>query len=390
MKILIVHSSAELYGSDRCMLGMVTGMIARGHEVHVAVPFTGILVDELKKAGARVHILETVVFRRDMFSVRGIARMLVTVPGAVRRLRGLIKQERIDLVHTNTGVTVGGALAARLSGRPHIWHFREILSEFGGLLRFYEKLLSALTTRAIFITAAVRDQFHSRRLKGRGIIVHDGIDFEAFAEVAPEKTDQKLNVTMVGRLAPYKGQDVLLRALAEIARQGIEYEACIVGDVYGERHTVRQGLMVLAEELGIAASVNFVGFQQDIRPYLERCNLFVMPSLRDEGLGVVMLEAMAAGRAVIASNGGGVREIIEDGVNGMLFEPGDSEALSKAIAGLARDAIRRKELAERGRRDVAARFTETAMVNDVIALYADTLQHRRRGQTVNTRENRSN
>jgi len=84
-KFLLVHSSAELYGSDRCLLSIVQGLVDRGAVAHVAIPESGELVGELEKVGARVHILDTVVFRRDFLSVGGMAKLLLRTPWSVAR-----------------------------------------------------------------------------------------------------------------------------------------------------------------------------------------------------------------------------------------------------------------------------------------------------------------
>ncbi|MFA5816010.1 MAG: glycosyltransferase [Bacteroidales bacterium] len=375
-KFLLVHSSAELYGSDRCLLSIVQGLLDRGAVAHVAVPASGALVYELEKVGARVHILDTVVFRRDVLSAGGMTRLLLRTPWSVARLIRLMRRERYDLVHTNTGVTVGGAIAARLSGIPHVWHFREILSEFGLFLRFYQQFVNALSRRLIFITGAVRDQFSSQRIRKKGRVIHDGIPVEEYEGNLPEADDGSIIVTSVGRLAPYKGQYILIDAIAKAVDQGIDLQAFIVGDVYGERHEYREELMSQASRLGLAERVQFTGFVDDVLPFLEKCNLFILASTRPEGLGIVMLEAMAAGRAVIATNGGGAREIITDGEDGLLVPPGDSELMAKAIVRLANDRETRHRLAAAGNEKVKSRFSKQAMVDNILELYEEILTAR--------------
>ncbi|MHB9111521.1 MAG: glycosyltransferase [Thermoleophilia bacterium] len=368
-KFLLVHSSAELYGSDRCMLSIVEGLVDRGAVAHVAIPESGELVGELEKVGARIHILDTVVFRRDVLSTRGMARLLLRIPWSVARLMRLMKRERYDLVHTNTGVTVGGAIAARLSGIPHVWHFREILSEFGLFLRFYQPLIVILSQRFIFITGAVRDQFSSQRIRKKGSIIHDGIPVEDYKGILAEVDDGPIVVTSIGRLAPYKGQNVLIEAIAQAADQGIELQTYIVGDVYSERYGYREELRSQAAQLGLAEKVHFTGFVEDVLPFLEKCNMFILSSTRPEGLGIVLLEAMAAGRAVIATDGGGAREIVAHNIDGLLVPPGDSGLMAKAIVRLARDTEARHRLAAAGNEKVKLRFSKQTMVDNILELY---------------------
>lgn len=372
-RILFVHSSAELYGSDRCLLEVVKGLVAAGGEAHVVLPGDGKLVPELRQAGASVHFLDPVVFRREILSPAGAVGLCLRLPVQVFRLARLIRKTDIDLVHTNTGVTLGGAMAAKLCRVPHVWHFREILSEFNTFLRLYQPLLVFCSDRFIFITEAVKNQFSSTRITGRGEVVYDGIPTEQFNGIPWEAADGRLVITTVGRLAPYKGQEVFIEALSEAHREGVDFEAFVVGDVYGDRHAFREKLVARALELGLGERIHFVGFQDQVQPFLERCNLFVMPATRQEALGIVMLEAMAAGRAVIATRGGGAPEIIKTGENGVLVTPGSVTELADAIVRLARDPEQRKRLVNRGRQVVEERFSEKAMVDSVLKTYAEML-----------------
>ncbi|MBE0428973.1 MAG: glycosyltransferase [Thermoleophilia bacterium] len=380
-KILLVHSSAALYGSDRCLLGIAAELRSRGYQVHAALPNYGRLADKLAIAGVRVHIMETVVFRRDIFTLKGMAKMAIKSPVAIWRLRKFMRQEHFDLVHTNTGVTVGGAVAARLAGVPHVWHFRDILSEFGFFFRFYQPLVRFLSTRSIFITKAVRDQFSDSRLKEAGVVIYDGVPVDKFIDTPPEKIFEKTVIVTVGRLAPYKGQDVLIEALGRAARDGLNLKAFIIGDVYGGRHSFREGLEKQARELGLEDRIEFTGFQEHVQPFLEECNIFIMPSVRQEPLGIVMLEAMAAGRAVIASDGGGAPEIIENGKNGILVRCGDPVSMAQAIIRLANDNGLRKKLSANGKMKVLEKFSEEASATAIVCELEKVLKRNNHGAT---------
>ncbi|MCL6106441.1 MAG: glycosyltransferase [Actinobacteria bacterium] len=368
-KILIVHSSAELYGSDRCLLSAARGLVANGVNLHVTVPSTGPLVAELTNAGAVVHILDPIVFRREVLSVTGLVNLFLKAPFATWQLVRLIRREHFDLIHTNTGVIIGGAVAAGLTRTPHVWQFREILEEFGWMLRLYEPFVLMLSKRVVSITAAVQAQFFLKGFKLKGSIINDGIPAGQFDFTKAEREDDRFVLTTVGRLAPYKGQDVFLKALALAIQNGINLEAYIVGDVYGNRFGYREELKQLASKLGLDNRVKFVGFQTQIQPFLEKCNLFVIPSIRPEGLGIVILEAMMSGRAVIATAGGGAAEVISNREDGILIPPGDFNAMAAAIIQLAQNEELRKSLASGGKRKAKAYFSEDVMIKKLINLY---------------------
>jgi glycosyltransferase involved in cell wall biosynthesis len=241
------------------------------------------------------------------------------------------------------------------------------------MLRFYEPLVMLLSTRLIFITGAVADQFSLKGIRKKGRVINDGIAVEDYMSSVGEKLDGPTVITSVGRLAPYKGQDVLVRALGEVSKRGVDTETFIVGDVFADRHAYRESLIRLAADLGMADSIHFVGFQEDVKPFLERCNIFVMPANRQEPLGIVMLEAMAARRAVIATGGGGVREIVEDGDTGIVVEVGNHTEMADAIVRLATDESGRLALAGRGQESACQRFSDEAMLSSVLNLYEEVL-----------------
>ena len=139
-RILVVHSSAELYGSDRSLLDFVRN---RGDDIQitVALPEQGILVRELEAAGATVIVGEVCKIQRGMFSPRGMVKTLAAALRAVRFLGRARQGGDFDLVYSNTVAVLGGALCARLWNRPHVWHVREILAGSGALTCGFRRLV---------------------------------------------------------------------------------------------------------------------------------------------------------------------------------------------------------------------------------------------------------
>ena len=235
-------------------------------------------------------------------------------------------------------------------------------------MRLYEPLVLLLSNHFIYITEAVANQFSLKGFKKKGVVIHDGIPVEEYS-AKPETPGEKIVLTSVGRLAPYKGQDVLLKAIANVIRLNIDLETYIVGEVYGNRHEFREELNNLAASLDLTNKVHFMGFYENVQPFLEKCNIFILPSTRQEPLGIVMLEAMAARRAVIATDGGGAREIITDGEDGLLVPPGDSHRMAEAIIRLVKNPEERRRLATFGYEKVNKKFSEKVMVDAVLALF---------------------
>ena len=180
-------------------------------------------------------------------------------------------------------------------------------------------------------------------------------------------------VGSVGNIAPKKGYDVLIRALAK-ARGEINDLACVI--VGADDHRMRAGLERLGDSLGLGGRLRFVGFQEKVCPYLDAMDLFVLASV-DEGFGIALLEAMASGKPVVATAVDGPPEIVEDGGSGLLVPPGDHEALAKAMVELLKDPQRRASMGNLGRERVQTVFSLDSQMQILTGLYDRLLSERR-------------
>ncbi len=210
-----------------------------------------------------------------------------------------------------------------------------------------------------------------------------GIDVESYASagngpkvrselgVAPEA----LIVGLVGRIHPWKGQEVLIEAAARVLEACPNTHFLLVGDIVRpEQRAHLDALRMLAQQLNIARQVQFVGTRSDIPDIMQLLDICVVPSLR-EPYGLVAIEAQAAGTPVIASNVGGLREIVQDGVSGCLVPPGDSIQLANAIVMYLRDANLRSEVGMQGRKRANKEFSYPTMVSQTEALYEQMAPH---------------
>ena len=171
----------------------------------------------------------------------------------------------------------------------------------------------------------------------------------------------------VGRLIPIKGHIVLLRAFAEAKRDVPDLELEIAG-----RGPLEPALRALAKDLGVAASVRFLGHVSPIQPAIDRAAIVVVPSM-GEGFGMVALEAMERARPVVAAAIGGLGELVRHGETGLLVEPGEAEPLRAAIVELARDLARAARMGEAGRRRALSSFLEERCTDRTELLYLESL-----------------
>src|SRR5256885_16809755 len=163
MRILFVHSGADLYGASRSLLRLSSRLVRDGHVVSVVLPYRGPLLPVLEQPGVEVAVCHrlAVITRTRFRGLGGLARFLFDIVVSRFWLIRRINAFRPDLVHTNTAVVLASPVAAKLRRVPHVWHVREFFKEFRGLWRWYQRMMLFLSDRLVCVLQAVADQFTS-------------------------------------------------------------------------------------------------------------------------------------------------------------------------------------------------------------------------------------
>ncbi len=380
MRILSVNNTADIYGSARCMERVFGRFAQDGHEVHAVLPKHGPLAEHLEQLGVHVHIHRrlAIIERAQFRSVLGILKFLVYYPTSVLWLMALILRLRIHLVHSNVAVMPTPAMAAFFTGRTHVWHVRELLSEFGSLWKPYQYYLYFLSSAIIAISNCTRDQF-SVRLRNKVHVIYDGLDL-ATATPDPSKVQQvrasfspeKMLVGVVGRIKWHrKGQEVLVRAanLLRDAHPDVHY--LVVGSAAPGNEVHEQRLRALISDCGLEDAVTMTGDMHDSASVFAALDVAVVPSVQAEPFGCVVIEAMAAGTPVVGSRNGGIAEQIVDGESGLLFMPGSAEDLAEALDRFLSDPAFRRRTSEAGLYRVRNDFSLESTYRSMAALFAE-------------------
>jgi len=330
------------------------------------------LAETLRDAG--VPFFEVPHLRRPV-DVAGDCRALWQVWRLIRRLRP-------DIVHTHSSKAgFIGRMAARLAGVPRI-----LYTPHGHVFQGYfsspvtrsfvvlERLAARWTDRIITLTDAEADQHLALGIgrPGQFVTIPSGIDLDAAMAAAPTRlVPDGPAIGTVARLVPIKGHAYLLDAAPEVLRQYPAARFVLVGD--GE---TRAALEAQARRLGVGDRVLFTGYRDDVPSLLAGMDLVVLPSL-NEGMGRVLVTAMALGKPIVATRVGGVPELLADGAAGRLVPPGDAAALADAVCALLRDPDQAAALGEAGRRRVG-RYSAQAMVESLAQVYRDVTANDRR------------
>jgi glycosyltransferase involved in cell wall biosynthesis len=298
----------------------------------------------------------------------------------LRRLHRQLRELRVDLLHMHSPVTGGQvipALAARAARvRATLSTYHQIQpTRLSGHRRVINRLVhDALVDRTIAVSEDVkRTLTEMAGLSGANVVVVtngidiDGDDHSPVATLA--RRDSEVIIGAFSRLSPEKGVPGVLNAMSMLVTRHPQARLVIVGD--GPQ---RSELQDLAARLGIGDRVEFLGFRSDARSLMTQIDIFVHAPVY-EGFGLVMLEAMAAGRpVVVAGSRGGPREVVIDGETGLVVAPGDTRALAEALAHLITDPDLRQRLGAAGRSRCAAHYSAQTMTARTLALYQAALR----------------
>ena len=364
-RILYIHGIGRIGGAERDLLAMLRAINRDEWEPHVACPPATPLFDLLASDGTRLHAMSLAPWRKwysPLVRWRG-----------VRSLRELLAATAPQVVHVNDIWWVPHTIAAvrGSSGRrpPIVAHVRqeiepEKVRRYGlesvqAVIAISKQVEQALICGGVFPNA-VQTIYSGLQVSDAAPAAQGAALYGAYGLSA----DAVLLGT-VAHLFVRKGYDVMLRALPAIIREvpAVQYLIIGTGDAVYERQ-----LKALAAQLGVADHVHFAGFQEDVAPFLAALSLYVHPA-RMEGFGIAVVEALAAGKAVVATRVGGLPEVVDHGRTGLLVNPDDPEDLSTAILSLLRDEGRRKEMGERAARVARERFDLNASVGAIERLY---------------------
>lgn len=378
--VLFAHAGAELYGADRILLELATGLKGRGHPLQVVLPGPGPLHAELARVGVATQQRNLGVLRRRYFTPLGLMNRLCRVLGAAFFMRRLIREQRLAIVHSNTTAVLAGALAARLAGVPHVWHVHEITTRPRWFAQLMAVCVGLLSQRAVFVSAATRDHLCalSPRVRSKAVVIHNGIDtaraLDGRRGVLRSEcgwAESHCVVGMVGRINWWKGQGALLACAARLLPSDDSLRFLMVGGTFDGDNSVRDDLLAAIARQGLDGRVVVQDFRSDVGNVLADIDIFVLPSTEPDPFPTVVLEAMAAGKPIVAFRHGGVVEMVEDGVSGILCAPRSEAELAAAIQRLAASPALRAQMGQAGRERLQRLFTREAFIDSFAALYSE-------------------
>lgn len=388
IRVLFFDHTAAQSGAEIAMLNLVRHLDSSKVTPIVVFGAAGPVAEQMR-ACAETHVLplpvEVATAKKESLGVASFLRLRAVLGGAayIWQLAKFIRRNKVDLVHTNSlKADLIGGIAGRLARCPVIWHVRDridgdylpasVARVFRLLCRWIPYFVianSAATLRSVYPDAPPRSSLPpSVDRRGQSIVVHDGTPWP-FPGVSSSPRDGLVRIGLIGRISPWKGQNIFVQAAALVHQSFPSARFFIVGGaMFGEAEYERE-VRSLTESLGISSVVTFTGFRSDVQNAIADMDLIVHASITGEPFGQVIIEGMAAGKPVVATNGGGVPEIVEDGKTGILVPMGDVQAMASGISRLVSDPALAAEMGARGHERVRNHFTIELKARRVEAVY---------------------
>jgi glycosyltransferase involved in cell wall biosynthesis len=379
--VLFVSHTSELNGAERMLLDTIRGLDRGKFVPLLTVPRPGPLAEAAAGAGVECLILPMKWTLTEGPKVWKQPFSRLWNMGGVRAAARLIRRRRIGLVITNSAAVWTGAWAARRAGVPHVWFVHEILDGERPLLKYVfgrRALVRRMTRLSDRIVANSEASARAFARSGKAVVIGNGIAIGSGP--APDTSALRVSlgiepgapiIGIVGKIYPGKGQMEAVLAADILRRECPSLRLLVVGAVDDARYDER--VREAVRRLGLERNVLFLGRRDDLDAILALFDILVVASSVDS-LGRIALEAMAAGRPVVAAAAGGLPEVVKDGETGLLVDSPEPGLLAAGIARLLDDPALARRLGEGGRRFVAANYSLEGQVRKIERLLEECLE----------------
>jgi glycosyltransferase involved in cell wall biosynthesis len=332
-KILILHSSNDLYGASKIFLQIIELLKSNGHQIHIVLPSKGPLdkmISQIK--GTQFSYYSLGVLRKKYLNPLGLINRLVANIKAIKFLSNYIKDHSIDLVYTNTSTILCGGIAAKKNGVPSIFHIHEIPTG-NKLYEFLSgKIINSYSSKILTVSNSVKNHWIKNIKENKIERIYNGIVFEktdSLSKINRGKDD--FVITSVARLIPYKGHKYLIDIANELVKKSTKFKFLIVGDTLSSYTCYEKSIKQKVKNLGLENQIKFLGFREDVSSILKQSNLFIHTATSPDPLPTVLFESLHNDLPSVATNLGGAIEILDNGNSGLLIPSNDSKKAANLI-----------------------------------------------------------
>ena len=367
-KILILHSSNDLYGASKIFLQIIELLKSNGHQIHVVLPSNGPLdkmISQIKWTHVSYHSLG--VLRKKYLNPFGLFNRLVANVKAIKFLSEYIKDYSIDLVYTNTSTILCGGIAAKKNGVPSLFHVHEIPTG-NKLYEFLSgKIINRYSNKVLTVSESVKKHWLKYIDDKKIERIYNGIIFRKTDSLNKiDRNQDDFVITSVARLIPYKGHMYLIDIADELIQKSTKFKFLIVGDTLPSYVSYEKSVKQKVKDLGLENQIKFLGLRYDVFNILKQSDLFIHPAIAPDPLPTVLFESLYNDLPSVATNLGGAIEILDNGNNGLLIPFNNSKKAANLINEYCSNNKSQKKHLENSKKNFKINFSPESFNKNIL------------------------
>ncbi|MDB0043551.1 glycosyltransferase family 4 protein [Flavobacteriaceae bacterium] len=366
-KLLLVHSSNDLYGASKIFLQLIDLLTKNGFDIHVVLPEQGKLDVFLNKKDIAVSYHELGVLRKKYLNPLGLINRAVANIKAIAFLSNYIKDHSIDLVYTNTSTILCGGIAAKKNGISSLFHIHEIPTG-NKLYEFLSgKIINIISNKVLTVSNSVKKHWLKYIDDKKIERIYNGIIFsktDYLNKIDREQDD--FVITSVARIIPYKGHGYLIDVADELIKKSTKFKFLIVGDTLPSYVSYEKSVKQKVKDLGLENQIIFLGFREDVSSILKQSDLFIHPAIAPDPLPTVLFESLHNDLPSVATNLGGAIEILDNGNNGLLIPNNDPKKAADLINEYCANTKLQKKHLENSKKNFKINFSSESFNKNIL------------------------
>lgn len=376
INILFIHQSADLYGSDKTLLQLLTYIDRKKFNPIVIIPLDGPLKEELEKINIEVYITPVLKLYRNIVTLKNSIKFFSEYKKAINFLDELNRKHQFDIVYSNTLAVSLGMIYAKKRKIKHVWHVHEIIVHPKIIATIFPKLLNKYADSIVCNSEATQHNLIERepQIKAKSIVIHNGVEPKTEFQNTFSKSDfgfnsEDLIITLIGRINRLKGHKLLLNSFINNFADQKNIKLLFVGSpVLGQENHLHEVEEIIKTN-NLTEKVKILPFTKNLNSIWQITDIAVIPSTEAESFGLVAVEAMIAKKPVIGSNHGGLTEIIINNETGILVEPNNESELTTAIQQLVDNPKIRLDMGEKGQQRAIETFSIASYIQNFENLF---------------------
>ena len=317
-KILLVHSSNDVYGASKVLISLIEIFIKKGYEIHLILPCDGPLKHDNIIKQTKINIVKLGVFRKKYFNFLGLINRLFFIIKSTIFIKNYINKYDIDFIYVNTSTIISPLIASKITKKNNLCHIHEIPIKSKIYSKFIALFLNLFSENIVLVSNSVNNFWLKKGLDKRKIkTIYNGFNFNS--TIKKKTKNKKITFTSISRIIPYKGHLLLLDIFEKLSLKNDNIYLQIVGDTLPYYQDYLDKLKLNVKNKGLNHKITFMGFKDDILPILSNSSFFIHTPISPDPLPTVVIEAIKTRTPVITNNLGGAYEILDNGKNGLII-----------------------------------------------------------------------